>query len=142
MLLAFVLFLLDIKAPTHGALTAAGVGSMIVGGLVFFNSPSVPSFQRVSVPLVFGSSLMTGALFFIILLIALRAQKIPVLTGINRLIGQEGVARSDLAPAGQVYVGGEQWSAELINRQENLPKGAHVRVVAIQGLKVIVQKSE
>jgi membrane-bound serine protease (ClpP class) len=31
LLLAFVLFIVDIKAPTHGALTAAGVGSLIVG---------------------------------------------------------------------------------------------------------------
>jgi membrane-bound serine protease (ClpP class) len=47
---AFILFILDIKAPTHGALTAAGVGSFIVGALILFNSPNVPSFQRVSVP--------------------------------------------------------------------------------------------
>jgi membrane-bound serine protease (ClpP class) len=51
---AFVLFLLDIKAPTHGALTAAGVASFIAGALVLFNSPGVPQFQRVSVPLVVG----------------------------------------------------------------------------------------
>jgi len=46
---AFVLFILDIKAPTHGALTAAGTVSLIVGALVMFNSPNVPSFQRVPV---------------------------------------------------------------------------------------------
>jgi membrane-bound serine protease (ClpP class) len=49
-LIAFVLFILDVKAPTHGALTAAGVGSFIVGALVLFNSPGTPDFQRVSVP--------------------------------------------------------------------------------------------
>src|SRR5574340_32885 len=45
-LTAFVLFILDIKAPTHGALTAAGVGSFIVGALVLFNSPGTPQFQQ------------------------------------------------------------------------------------------------
>ena len=34
LILAFILFIVDIKAPTHGALTAAGAGSMIVGALV------------------------------------------------------------------------------------------------------------
>lgn len=34
---AFVLFILDIKAPTHGALTAAGTGSFIAGALILFN---------------------------------------------------------------------------------------------------------
>ena len=31
---AFVLFIIDIKAATHGGLTAAGVGAFIVGALV------------------------------------------------------------------------------------------------------------
>ena len=31
--LAFILFILDIKAPTHGAFTAAGTGSFIAGAL-------------------------------------------------------------------------------------------------------------
>ena len=35
LVIAFVLFVLDIKAPTHGALTIAGVASFIVGALVF-----------------------------------------------------------------------------------------------------------
>ena len=34
-----------------------GVGSLIVGALVLFNSPNVPSFQRVSVPLIVGVSI-------------------------------------------------------------------------------------
>src|SRR3972149_1391806 len=41
---AFVLFILDIKAPTHGALTAAGTACFIVGSLVLFNSPRTPAF--------------------------------------------------------------------------------------------------
>jgi membrane-bound serine protease (ClpP class) len=49
---SFVLFVLDIKAPTHGALTVAGLASFIIGALVLFNSPGTPNFQRVSVPLV------------------------------------------------------------------------------------------
>ena len=60
---AFVLFIVDIKAPTHGALTAAGVGSFIVGALVLFNSPGVPAFQRVSVPLVVGTGILVWAGF-------------------------------------------------------------------------------
>ncbi|MCS6907827.1 MAG: ATP-dependent Clp protease proteolytic subunit [Anaerolineales bacterium] len=50
--IAFVLFILDIKAGASGGLTAAGIGSFIVGALVLFNSPGTPEFQRVSIPLV------------------------------------------------------------------------------------------
>ncbi len=52
LLAAFILFIIEIKAPTHGGLSIAGVASFIVGALVLFNSPQVPDFQRVSVPLV------------------------------------------------------------------------------------------
>ena len=71
LIIAFVLFILDIKAPTHGALTTAGVASFIVGALVLFNSPGTPQFQRVSVPLVVGMGIFLGSLFFGILLIAI-----------------------------------------------------------------------
>jgi len=51
---SFVLFILDIKAPTHGALTAVGTGTFIAGALVLFNSARTPSYVNVSVPLVVG----------------------------------------------------------------------------------------
>ena len=85
---AFVLFLLDIKAPTHGALTAAGVASFIVGALVLFNSPGVPAFERVSVPLVVGVGMTIGLMFAGILTYALRAQGLPLQTGHRNDLGK------------------------------------------------------
>ena len=81
LLTAFVLFILDIKAPTHGALTMAGVASFIIGALVLFNSPGTPQFQRVSVPLVIGMGVFLGLLFFGILMFALRTIHVPVSMG-------------------------------------------------------------
>ncbi len=138
---AFVLFILDIKAPTHGALTAAGVASLIVGGLVLFNSPGVPTFQRVSVPLIVTASSLSGLMFFGILLVALRAQKAPVRMGVERLPGLTGVVRSDLAPTGSVQLGGELWTAELAPGEEHLPRGTRVQVVSVEGLRLIVRKA-
>lgn len=137
---AFVLFVLDIKAPTHGALTAAGVASLIIGALVLFNSPNVPSFQRVSVPLIVGTSLASGGMFFIILLFALRAQRTPIRTGQESLVGRVGAVRSALAPQGSVQLGGELWTAELAEPGEALPPGTRVKVVKVEGLRLIVRK--
>ena len=94
LLIAFVLFILDIKAPTHGALTTAGVASFIIGALVLFNSPGVPQFQRVSVPLVVATGFLIGLMFMVILVYALRALKVPVRAGIEALIGKTGTARA------------------------------------------------
>jgi membrane-bound serine protease (ClpP class) len=141
LIVAFVLFILDIKAPTHGALTAAGVVSLIVGALVLFNSPSVPSFQRVSVPLIIGMSTATGAIFFTIMIFAIRAQKKPILMGQESLAGRIGVARSDLSPTGIVQLGGEQWTAELVDGEQAVTKGTRVEIVAVEGLKLRVRKA-
>jgi membrane-bound serine protease (ClpP class) len=138
---AFVLFILDIKAPTHGALTAAGVLSLIVGSLVLFNTPEIPSFQRVPVPLIIGTSIASGALFFTVVMFAVRAQHTPVRMGAESMVGRVGVARSDLRPSGLVQLGGEQWSAELAPNQGVIETGTRVEVVAVQGLKLIVRKS-
>jgi membrane-bound serine protease (ClpP class) len=140
MLTAFVLFILDIKAPTHGALTAAGVASFIVGALVLFNSPGTPQFQRVSVPLVIGMGILLGLLFFGILLIALRAQHRPVQTGSESLVGKTGSAKTAVGHEGQVQVGSELWSAEKSAESDPIHKGDSVEVVEVRGLRLIVKK--
>jgi membrane-bound serine protease (ClpP class) len=142
LVIAFVLFVLDIKAPTHGALTAAGVASLIVGSLVLFNSPGTPSFLRVSVPLVIGVSLVTAGIFFAILTIALRAQRAPVLMGQESLIGRTGSARTAIAPFGTVQLGGELWSGELAPGEDTINEGAPVEVLEVKGIRVIVRKVE
>jgi membrane-bound serine protease (ClpP class) len=139
---SFVLFILDIKAPSHGALTAAGIGSLIIGALVLFNTPATPSFQHVSVPLVVGVSLVSGAVFFVIMMIAVRAQRAPIKVGRESMSGRIGTARTDLSPSGSVQVGGELWSANLEDESASLPAGTRVEVIRVDGLRVIVRKSE
>ena len=136
---AFVLFILDIKAPTHGALTTAAVGSLIVGSLVLFNSPNVPNFQRVSVPLIVVTSLTTGAIFFTILIFALRAQHAPIRTGQESLVGRTGVARSRIDPHGIAQLASEQWSVSLADGEPPIALGEHIRVIEVRGLTLVVR---
>ena len=145
LLIAFVLFILDIKAPTHGALTAAGVACLIVGALVLFNSPRLPAFQpRLSVPLVIGVSLATGAMFFTFLLFAVRAQKTPLRMGAESLAGRIGFARSEISSksTGLVQLASEEWTAELAEGEGAIPRGARVEVVRVEGLRLVVRRAE
>jgi membrane-bound serine protease (ClpP class) len=141
LVLAFVLFILDLKAPTHGALTIAGIGSFIVGALVLFNSPGTPRFQQVSLPLVIGTSVIIGVGFAIILGFALKAQKTPLRMGQETLLGAVGTARETLNPRGQVQLRSELWSAELAEGAEPVQAGEKVVVVALEGLRVKVRKA-
>jgi membrane-bound serine protease (ClpP class) len=140
LIIAFVLFIIDIKAATHGGLTAAGIGSFIVGALVLFNSPGTPQFQRVSPTLVILVAAVIGISFAIIVGFALRAQKRPVITGQEGMRGQTGIARTDIDPTGQVQSGAELWTAELAEGQDRIRQGEKVEVVKVEGLKVKVRK--
>jgi membrane-bound serine protease (ClpP class) len=137
---SFALFILDIKAPTHGALTAAGIGSFIVGALVLFNSPGTPDFQRVSIPLVVVVGLLSGALFGVIVGFGIRALKVPVRTGQESLVGKTGTATSALTPTGQVQLGSELWTAEAVEGSGKIRKGDKVEVVEVRGLRLKVKK--
>jgi membrane-bound serine protease (ClpP class) len=134
---AFVLFVLDIKAPTHGALTVAGALVLITGLLVLFSGPGVAEFGQLSIPLVLGLSFGTALFFLFIVAKGLRAQGARPITGREGLLGATGFARSDLAPAGFIFVHGERWQAVV---EEGVVKqGAPVRVVGIDGFRLTVR---
>ena len=140
MVTAFVLFILDIKAPTHGALTLAGIVSFIVGALVLFNSPGTPHFEQVSIPLVIFVGVFIGLIFAVILGYALRAQSRPVITGRERLAGQTGLAVSEIDPYGQAQLLGELWSADLADDSGVIHRGDKLEVVKVEGLRLKVRK--
>jgi len=137
---SFVLFILDIKAPTHGALTAAGIATFIVGALVLFNSPGTPQFLQVSVPLVILVGLLTGAMFGVLVGFGIRAMKTPIRAGREALIGKTGTATTAFQPTGQVQVGSELWSAEADEGSGKIRKGDRVEVVEVKGLRLKVRK--
>lgn len=139
--IAFVLFILDIKAPTHGALTAAGVGSFIVGALVLFNSPGTPQFQQVSLPLVIAVGLIIGLTFALVLAFAVRALRSPIRTGQESLVGKFGTARTDITKEGQVQVFSELWTADLLEGEKPIKTGDRVEVVDVKGLRLKIRKA-
>lgn len=141
LVLAFVLFIMEFQTPTHGGLTIAGVGAFIIGALVLFNSPNVPSFQRVSVPLVIGTGAAIGVLFLMVLTFALRAQRAPLLvTTSTSVIGQVGVVNTPLNPLGTVQIDSELWTAEVEDGGGPVPKGERVEITGLENLRVKVRR--
>jgi len=72
----------------------------------------------------------------------LREAFAPASTGPEGLIGTRAIVTTPLAPAGQVRLGSELWSAEALNHQERLGSGAAVTVRAIRGLTLLVEPEE
>jgi membrane-bound serine protease (ClpP class) len=141
LVVAFILFILEIKTPTMGGLTVAGVVSFAVGALVLFNNVETAGFQGVSIPLVVGTSIFLGIGVFIVLSFALRALREPVKTGMETLIGRSGYVVSEITNRGSVQVAGEQWSAISFDGKP-IPEGASVIVKGKNGINLIVDQLE
>jgi membrane-bound serine protease (ClpP class) len=138
MLLAAAFFGAEPFVPTHGALALAGATCFVLGSLLLFD-PAGPSYQ-VSLPVVLTIAgtfalLMTFAATKIVI-----ARRRRPVTGQEELIGQVGVVRKALNPAGLVFVHGELWQA----RSEDGPieVGTPVVVAGIgEGLILDVRRS-
>ena len=133
-LLAVLFFILEIKVTSYGMLGVAGIACLVLGSLMLFKTPE-PAL-RVSgelIAMVAGFSLLVvGFLAFM----ALRAQRLPVRTGVEGLIHEIGVARSPLNPGGKVFVHGEIWDAIA---DEPVAVGEPVEVVAVRNLTLAVR---
>jgi membrane protein implicated in regulation of membrane protease activity len=62
--------------------------------------------------------------------------------GPHDLVGKRGVAETALGPHGTVRIGAERWRAECAQGVARIEAGAAVRVVAIEGLKAVVELGE
>ncbi len=90
--------------------------------------------------LVIGVPLASGAQFFVIMMVAIRAQRTPVYTRGESMTGRVWSARSDLNPKGIVQLGGELWTTELEGKTGKVRTGSRVEVVRVDGLRLIVRE--
>lgn len=133
--LAFVLFVLDIKAPTHGVLTFGGIAAFVLGAFVLFNTPEL----KVPWPTIISLALATAAFFAFAMAKAWAAQRRRPTTGMESLIGKPAEVRRALTPDGMVYVNGELWNA--ISESGPIGAGEHVVVTGEEGFALRVKSA-
>ncbi|MBN2416156.1 nodulation protein NfeD [bacterium] len=131
-LLAVVLFILEVHIVSYGLLTIGGLISMVLGSMMLYRSPELQVALSVLIPVVVGF-----ALFFILAVyLAARAQIRKSISGKEGIVGETGTALQNLDPEGQVSVHGEIWRAVA---DEKIKKGTKVRVVAVTGMQLTVE---
>jgi len=135
--LALILFILEFRLTSHGALLFAGVIALGIGSLLLFRetNPVQASLSWVMVAFV---TLLSTAGFALILMKGLAAKRLPPAQDLSRVVGANGVARTEVNDQGAVYVGGELWSASA---DDKIPAGSHVVVVAREGLRLKVART-
>jgi membrane-bound serine protease (ClpP class) len=134
-ILGIIFFVLELKVASYGLLSIAGIVSIVIGSIMLIDLPS--TWLSISWQSIFAVALFTIVFFLIVLSCAVKAQLSKVKTGMEGLVGESGVARSDLLPAGKVFVHGELWDAVS---DTPVRAGERVVITSVEGMTVKVEK--
>ena len=136
LLLGIVLFVLEATVTSYGLLAIGGILSMLLGSLMLIktDAPFLQISWAVIVPVIGLAALVTFAMVGM----GLRAMRRRPVTGSEGMIGLVGMAKTALAPRGQMAVRGELWEAMS---NEPVEAGAMVEVTAIEGLTLRVKST-
>lgn len=135
--LAAIFFIAEIKVTSYGLLTVAGIVALTLGSLMLFESP-LP-FMRVSLWVVLPTVMTITALFLGAIYYGLKIRHKKPVSGAEGLLDEIGVANTDIANEGKVFIDGEYWDAWS---DAPIKAGEKVKVVKVAGLKLKVQKKE
>ncbi|HWY19893.1 MAG TPA: nodulation protein NfeD [Candidatus Acidoferrum sp.] len=133
-LAAFALFAAEAKFATHGVLTVGGIALLTLGGLLLVDSP-IPE-MRVHLLTALAVSIPLGLITAFLMTMAVKARRNKVVTGVEGLVGETGVAQTMLSPRGKIFVHGELWDAVS---SANVPAGESVVVRRVDGLMLQVE---
>jgi membrane-bound serine protease (ClpP class) len=134
-LLGVIFFVLELKIVSHGVLGLAGIVSIVIGSIMLIDLPGgILSISWKSIAVV---AILSGIFFFGVISYAIKAQLSKVKTGQEGLIGESGVAKTDISPRGIVLIHGERWNA---TSDEPVAQGESVVVLEVKGLKIKVKK--
>lgn len=132
MLLAAAFFVMDLFLPSHGALTAAGAATFVIGALMLFD-PAGPAYQ-VSLTTALSIAAVLALLMGGAMAKAVQARRRPVEVGAHVLVGAHGEVRRD----GLVFVNGELWRARARDGSPLQP-GDEVEVESVEdSLELVV----
>jgi membrane-bound serine protease (ClpP class) len=133
-LLGIGLMVAEAHIGSFGVIGVAGIVAFVIGAIMMFPS-GAPGFS-LSLPVVAAATIMTAALFLLVLTMLLRSRRRPVVTGKEGLLGTEGETVAWDGGEGRVLVNGEIWRARA---QRPLEKGDRIRVIDREGLVLVVE---
>jgi len=133
LILALVLFLLEVKIASHGVLGTGATVAMVLGAVLLINGP--PELRiHLSTALAVGLPFALITMFLTTLAIRARSSKSSM--GEAAMIDLIAQARTALAPSGKVFVHGEYWDAVSTVPVE---PGGQVRVIGVDGMRLRVE---
>ena len=141
-LLAIILFIAEIKIVSHGLLTVGGVISLLLGSFMLIDVQSpLESAEQLSRGVIYTTVTVISLLFIFLAYLVIKARKRKKFIGEESMIGEIGeVEFEDLVKdvKGAIKFQGNIWNA--ITGQDLIAKGDKVKVTAVNGLTLTVEK--
>ncbi len=129
MLLGIAFMAGELFFPAYGSLGIGGAIAFVIGSVILVDT-DIPGYG-VPLSLVLGIASAGAAFLFLVLGMALKAHRRPVVSGREELIGSAGEVLEDCEHEGWARVHSETWR---IRSSLPLKAGQRVRVAALNGL--------
>jgi len=137
LVLAIVLFILELFITSHGILGATGLIALLLGSLMLFDTSETG--VSIDSSVLWSTVLGVGSFLATITYLATRATMSRPKSGLESLIGKRGLVRKAIGQrSGQVFLHGELWTALS---EENIPVDTEVEVIGVEGLKLRVSRT-
>lgn len=134
-ILAIIIFILDIALNLGGILSIAGVASLVIGSFLLINT-SAP-YLKIARSLIISTSVVVSGFIIIVIRAVYKVHKLKPITGKEEFIGETAVVCQDLNPEGLVKVSGEIWKA-VSGDGRRIRKGQKVKIISLEGLTLLV----
>jgi len=134
LLLAALLFVMELIIASHGVLGAAGLASLLLGSIMLFDTSKTG--VSIDTDVLWTTMLGVGSFLAAIIYLVTRATLSSPKSGAEALIGEKGIVRKTVGMrGGKVFLHGELWTAVS---EETIPVDTEVRVIGVDGLKLRV----
>jgi membrane-bound serine protease (ClpP class) len=136
-LLGLACFILEATVTSGGILATGGTIAMVLGAVLLIDTevPELSIGWGTAIAVTLPFALITVFL----LRLAVQSLRYKVATGAESMVGEIGVAKTDIHGEGRVFVHGEWWNAQS---EQPISSGAKVRVIGVDGLLLSVTTAE
>ena len=119
----------EVFVPAFGSLGLGGIVAFVIGALMLIDT-DVPAFG-IPRSLIVILALVTLAFVLVVVRMAVRARRAPIVSGVASLIGADGEMVEDATGLGWATIRGETWQVATDAR---LVRGQKIRVVGVDGV--------
>jgi membrane-bound serine protease (ClpP class) len=127
----------EVFVPAFGSLGLGGIVAFVIGALMLIDT-DVPAFG-IPRSLIVIFALVTLAFVLVVVRMAVRARRAPIVSGVASLVGADGEMVDDATGTGWATIRGETWQ---VATEARLVRGQKIRVVGMDGVMPRVAAAE